>query len=281
VNDPLRYFAERIGGEHVAAVFPAPPEVDPVEWSPDPETVSAYQDADLILLNGAGYAAWAERASLVRASLVDTSAVVGDRLIPLEEALTHSHGPRGGHTHKGTAITTWLDPTLAREQARAIGEALTRARPEQERRFQEGLAALEADLRDLDARLAAVARSLGGAPLLFSHPVYQYLERRYDLNGRSLHWEPGERPDDAAWHELETLLEDHRARIMVWEGEPLEETAQRLSALGLRSVVFSPGANAPPEGDWLALMRDNARRLGRLAAAPDAGGSEARSPSTR
>ena len=59
VNYPLRYFAERIGGELVRVVFPAPADVDPAHWSPDAETVAAYQAADLILLNGAGYARWA------------------------------------------------------------------------------------------------------------------------------------------------------------------------------------------------------------------------------
>jgi zinc transport system substrate-binding protein len=261
VSYPLAYFAERIGGEHVKVVFPAPPDIDPAHWSPDPETVAAYQDADLILLNGAGYAAWVQRASLPMATLVDTSAAFRDRLVVVEDAVTHGHGPRGAHTHEGTAFTTWLDPTLAREQARAISEALARARPDRAESFRDGLAALDSDLRNLDERLARIARTLGDAPLLFSHPVYQYLERRYGLKGRSLNWEPDRPPDDATWRDLATLLSDHPARIMVWEGEPLEGTARRLEELGLESVVFSPCGNAPGEGDWLATMRGNARRL--------------------
>ena len=65
VNEPLRTFAERIGGASVRVVFPAPPGVDPAFWSPDPETVAAYQQADVILLNGAGYARWVARATPV------------------------------------------------------------------------------------------------------------------------------------------------------------------------------------------------------------------------
>jgi zinc transport system substrate-binding protein len=276
VNDPLAYFAHRIGGEHVEVVFPVPRDVDPALWSPDGEAVAVYQDADLILLNGAGYAAWVQWASLPRAKLVDTSAAFADRLIPVESAVTHQHGPRGEHSHGGTAFTTWLDPTLAMLQARAIADALVRARPEHEAAFRAGLDALEADLRALDERLRAAARRPGAAPVFFSHPVYQYLERRYGLDGRSVHWEPDQLPDAKMWHELENLLEVHSATVMIWEAEPLEATARRLEAFGLRSVVFDPGSNTPPAGDWLAVMHDNAARLEALAPRSRAGVQEGR-----
>ena len=124
VNYPLKYLAERIGGEIVTAVFPAPPGIDPAYWSPEPEQVAAYQGADLILLNGAGYAAWVDRASFLRRQLIDTSAGFRDRLLPLDQAPLHTHGPEGDHSHSGTAFTTWLDPTLALEHARVIADAL-------------------------------------------------------------------------------------------------------------------------------------------------------------
>jgi zinc transport system substrate-binding protein len=271
VNDPLAYFAQRIGGEHVEVIFPVPRDVDPAQWSPDGEAVAAYQDADLILLNGAGYAGWVQRASLPRAKLGDTSAPFADRLIPVE-----SEGPRGEHSHGGTAYTTWLDPTLAMLQARAIADVLARARPEHEAAFRAGLSALEADLRALDERLGAAARRLGAAPVVFSHPVYPYLVRRYGLDGRSVHWEPDQLPDAKMWHELENLLEVHSATVMIWEAEPLEATARRLEASGLRSVVFAPGGNTPPVGDWLAVMQDNAARLEALAHRSGAGVQEGR-----
>ncbi len=58
VNYPLKYFAERIGGDLVEVQFPAPADEDPAFWKPAAEVVTAYQQADVILLNGAGYAKW-------------------------------------------------------------------------------------------------------------------------------------------------------------------------------------------------------------------------------
>ena len=43
VNYPLRYFAERIGGEAVEVHFPVPGNVDPAFWNPDAEAVARFQ----------------------------------------------------------------------------------------------------------------------------------------------------------------------------------------------------------------------------------------------
>ena len=261
VNYPLKYLAERIGGEFVTAVFPAPSGIDPAYWSPEPEQVAAYQGADLILLNGAGYAAWVDRASFLRRQLVDTSAGFRDRLLPLDEAPLHTHGPEGDHSHSGTAFTTWLDPTLALEHARVISDALADLRPDRAEAFEQNLHALEGDLARLDQRLEQVAQRLGQSPLFFSHPVYAYLERRYRLNGRSLHWEPDRVPDAKLWQEFASLLETHPAQLMIWEAPPEAETRQRLAALGVAIAVYAPTAQPPETGDWLTAMQSNVAAL--------------------
>ncbi len=261
VNHPLAYFAERIGGARVQVQFPTPPGVDPAHWSPAAEIVADYQQADLILLNGAGYAGWTSRASLPRRALVDTSAASAQRLIPIETDLTHRHGPQGAHSHQEIASTTWLDPTFAEAQAKAVADAFARARPSWRHEFEGRLAGLQQDLYALDARLVEITRRLSDLPILFSHPVYQYFERRYALNGRSLHWEPDEAPDARMWRELKSLRQQHPARLLVWEAQPLDRTAKRLDALGIRSVVVSICANRPARGNWLTVMRENAARL--------------------
>jgi zinc transport system substrate-binding protein len=258
---PLRYFAERIGGGSVEVVFPAPAGVDPAYWAPETDVIAEYQEADLILVTGAGYAQWVETAALPGSRVVDTSAAIEDRLLPLEGAVTHSHGGMAEHSHAGYATTTWLDPMLAIEQAGAIAAALEQARPAAAPELRQGLAALRADLEALDARLAAVAGRIGATPLLFSHPVYQYLARRYGLNGRSLHWDAGEAPGHFAWAAFEEKLEGHDARVMLWEAEPLAETVAELERRGVRSVIFDPCANAPASGDYLSVMNENAARL--------------------
>jgi zinc transport system substrate-binding protein len=267
VNYPLAYFAERIGGDEVEVVFPAPPNEDPAFWSPDAESIAAYQGADLILLNGAGYAKWVERATMPPSKLVDSTSGAADRLLELTGTVTHSHGPEGDHEHQGWAFTTWLDPTLAIEQARAIAAALQSRLPGSDTAIAERLTALEADLSALDAQFVTATNTIGDEPLLFSHPVYQYFIHRYGLNGLDVHWEPDVPPDSKMWSELGHILDHNPAKWMLWEGKPLEATVTSLQEQGISSAVISPCANKPAEGDWLSVMAANAATLESIAEA--------------
>ena len=275
VNYPLKYFAERIGGDHVTVDFPVPSDGDPAFWKPAAEDISRVQQADLILLNGADYAKWVAMVSLPQAKTINTSTDIKEQFIPLVEATTHSHGPGGEHAHGGLAFTTWLDPKLAILQARTILNALTERWPEHQEHFETGFSGLEKDLLDVDAAIEKVLSDRKGTPLVFSHPVYQYFERRYGLNGRSVHWEPDEMPTDEQWNELAELLKSHDAKWMIWEGEPRQETVTRLREMGIESVVFDPCGNRPEEGDYLTRMQENLSALSQTlgASAPVATGN--------
>jgi zinc transport system substrate-binding protein len=262
---PLAYFAERIGADAVEVLFPVPEGVDPVHWNPDPETVARAQTADLLLRHGAGDPAWLDLASLHRDRVVDTTAGVRDRLLR-QQTVQHQHGPSGAHSHGSFSGTTWLDPTLAAVQAEAVAEALVERLPQMEPVMRSNLAALRDELATLDGSLERAAAALGGVPLLFSHPVYDYLQARYDLNGRSVSWEPDVSPNEAQWRALRELREEHTAHTMLWEAEPLAEIRERLAALGVESRVFAPCANRPAKGDWLSVMSANVRVLDALAA---------------
>lgn len=261
VNYPLQYFAERIAGPHAEVVLPAPPEVDPAFWLPDAAVINQYQGADLVLLNGAGYARWVGKATLARSRLVDTSAGFRKDYLAAETAVTHSHGPGGEHAHTGTAFTTWLDFSLAARQAAAIRDAVVRLQPRLREEVEENFVALERDLLALAQQAKALGLYAKGMPMLASHSVYQYLAEAYGLNLRSMHWEFDQTPDGEQWAELEALLRRHPARIMLWEGAPQAGVVARLQSLGIRSVVFEPAANRPGRGDWLSVMRANLVRL--------------------
>lgn len=261
VNYPLQYFAQRIGGEEVAVHFPAPADMDPAFWRPDAATIRRYQQADLILLNGAGYAAWVNKVSLPRLPQVDTSRRFRDQYIKIPTGATHSHGPSGEHSHTGTAFTTWLDPLLALQQAEAIRDALIKRRPDLAHEFSANFAALRQELQAMDKTLRAIVAKRPRQPLWASHPVYQYLARRYDLNLESLDWEPDVVPPESAWQAMQQLTPRHPARWMLWEDQPKQETVERLKKLVIQSVVYRPCANVPEEGDFLSVMAENLSNL--------------------
>ena len=257
VNYPLQYFAEAIAGDDLDVVFPAPPDVDPADWTPDVDTLIDYQAADLILLNGAGYAEWTKGVYLARSRLVDTSASFKDRLIAEEsDQVPHVHGPTGAEVQgAAVAFTTWLDLSLSRAQAEAVRDAMVARWPDHAAAFAQRHAVLDAELATLDAALSEALTPLRGIRVLASHPVYQYLGRRYGLDMTSVHWEPDLTPPPEEWAALDALLGQRAATVMLWEGEPTQETRVALQARGLRVAVFPTLSNRPPEEDFVSILR--------------------------
>lgn len=258
---PLRQFAQAIAGDVVDVVLPIPAEEDPAFWQPAATDVTAMQSADLIFVNGATFESWLPTVTLPETRVVDTSLGFKDKLINMAEGLTHSHGPAGEHTHTGIVGTTWIDLDQARQQATAILAAMSKKWPEHKATFETNFAKLETQLKKLDDELQQVAGKMRELPLVVSHPIYDYWLRRYQLNGKSVHWEASEVPTPENIEELKKLLVDHPAKYMIWEGDPAAEAVQVLKEMGLESVVFTPAGNGTVDDNWLSLMQENIERL--------------------
>jgi zinc transport system substrate-binding protein len=262
-NYPLYFFASQIAAGASAEIEIKLPEMegDPANWKPDSNAIAELQNADLVVLNGAGYESWLGWITLPEHRLLDTSTGITEQLIPMESDSVHQHGPAGEHSHKNKAFTVWLNPVLAIEQARSIHGALLRLAPQHAELLATNFESLAGSLSRLDQEQEAVFSQLGDRAILFSHPVYQYLQERYQINGRSVHWEAGELPATRSWIELGEILTKHPAQLMLWEGAPLEETRSRLLDSGITSIPYHTASNRPESGDYLDLMDANMQRL--------------------
>jgi zinc transport system substrate-binding protein len=258
VNNPLLYFARRLIGDDIEVHLLAPGDIDPAAWQPTVADVLHLQGAELVLLNGAGYSSWLDKIAMSSDKLVVTSEAVKDRWIELSDTISHSHGPAGEHAHGGYAFTTWMDMSLARAQAEAVAASLQQRWPQLSDAIAGNLTALSADIDGLDEGYRQQALRLAGRQLIYSHPVYQYFQRRYQLPGYSLHWEPGVMPAEQQWEALRQQLND--SALFIWEGEPAAPIRDRMASLGLEFVVLDPAANTSGK-DWLAVQRENLARL--------------------
>ena len=272
---PTQYFAKRIGGDHIDVVCPVPEDEDAIFWMPDDATIQAYQQADLIILNGAGFSKWVASVSLPENRVVDTAFPFADKFISFENVTVHSHGPKGKHAHEGIDGHTWVDPINAIAQAGEIHKAFAFRWPEHAEDFARGHAALVADLRTLDDALSALQQQVGSPPLLASHPAYNYIARRYHWNVENLDLDPEAVLADADVSGIRERLVGHPAKVLLWESEPIAANAKRLKAeLGLKSIVFSPcellGAEAQARGeDYMSVMKQNLVRLSAAFAGDD------------
>ncbi len=260
-NYPLQYITSRITGMEAKVEFPIPKDTDPAQWQPNAETIVRFQAADLIILNGANYEHWLNKVSLPAKKVLNTSLGMEQQLIGIEDEVTHSHGMRGEHTHDKTASFIWLDFSQAIQQAESILQSLVERFPQRESNFVQNFEALKQDISLLDIEMKNLVANNQDLPLLASHPIYQYMQRRYGLDIENMHWEPDKYPDEYEWNNLGKLLTGHLARWMLWEDVPLDETAERLGMMGVKSLVFNPCENAPREGDFLTVMKQNIKNL--------------------
>lgn len=255
VNYPLQYMAERLLGDAADVVFPVPADVDPSFWRPAVADISTIQSADLILLNGAGFATWIDRVSLPRLKVVNTSDAIEDQFI-VTESITHSHGDGGEHSHEGLASYTWLDPTLAIVQAEAVAAAITRKNLAPAEDIDARLATLTEELTALDAEITASLGDLEDVAMIATHPRYQYFARRYGLDVTALEWDAGAMPNEEELKTLAARMAKSEARVLIWEAAPPAAGTEAATALGLGNAIFPTLAHPDPDGDMIDSLKD-------------------------
>jgi zinc transport system substrate-binding protein len=264
---PTQYFAERIGGDLIDVVCPVPADQDAIFWMPDATAIQAYQQADLIIINGAEFSKWVRKVALPASRVVNTAKPFEDDLIKFENATVHSHGKGGAHAHEGLDGHTWVDPVNARIQADEIKQALVKRFPEHKAEFEKGFARLAQDLEALDTQLKAYQAIYKNQPLLMSHPAYNYIAKRYGWNIANLDLDPAEMPSDKVMQGIKDTLQTHPAKYVIWEAYPKKEIAERFQQeLGLTSIEFSPcellsDAEIDAGTDYMTVMQRNLKKI--------------------
>jgi zinc transport system substrate-binding protein len=213
-----------------------------------PADTRALAGADIVLWAGPSLETFLERplAALAgRAEVIGLAEHAGLALRPLRatgvEALNH-----GGD---GVDMHFWLDVDNAARVVAFVAELLAQRDPLNAPRYAANAARAIGELRMLDAELAALLAPAAARPFLTLHDAFQYLEKRYDLNGLgTLTVNPDRVPGARGLAAMRKLIADSGARCVF--GEPqfppalaralTEDTSARLV------VVDSVGAGVPP-----------------------------------
>ena len=260
---PTTYFTEIIGGNNIKVVCPCPEDEDAIFWMPDTDTIAKYQQADLIIINGAGFEKWVEKVSLPEEKIVNTAKEFTDEFIKFENVTTHSHGKTGEHSHEGIDGHTWLDPILALKQADEIKKALDKEFPHLQKYFDQGFIKLEGILLSLDKKISDLTANYQNQPILCSHPAYNYLARRYNWNIKNLDLDPESDLTNKQINEIKNIMKTHKAKYLIWESKPVEKIEKLLKdKFNLTSITFSPAElikkSDLDEGyDYIAIMNEN------------------------
>ena len=260
---PIQYFAQRIAQDAAEVICPVPETADPIYWMPDASAIQLYQNADLILINGANFERWIEKVALPASKVVNTAQPLENDLLRYESAVLHKHGPEGEHSHEGIDGHTWIDPKNALIQADEIKAALGKRWPEHVSTFAAGYGGLAEDLGELDTRFQTFAASWANRPLAASHPAYNYLAKRYGLKIINLDLDPESVPDATVIELIRRVATEHQVAHLLWETQPTKDVEEVIRRAGMQNVLLAPCETNPATGDYLSAMREN---LGRLEA---------------
>ncbi len=147
--------------------------LDSVDWRPSSSDIQTLQKANAILINGADYEPWLATATVSRSRIVDTSAHFKNELIKRGSS-THQHGPDGPETSQELSPYVWLDPQLAKQQARAVAQQITMRLPDQDAVVQQNLQRVLEKL-SFDLQIQSLRQHLQGSIVLTEPIVFDYL----------------------------------------------------------------------------------------------------------
>jgi len=262
---PTMYFTQRIAGDTATIICPVPPDEDAIFWQPSPDIIADYQQADLIIINGAEFEKWVQTVSLPESRVVNTAAPFADRFIEYTNTTTHTHGAAGKHAHQGIDGHTWLDPINAKIQALEVMKALSARFSEHQDQYEKNYETLQDDLNTIDDRLQSLTPKMNDVTLFASHPAYNYIAQRYEWKITNFDLDPESPLPEDYLKSIPPIM--HTTRIMLWESEPLPETVKILAeSFKITSITFSPCELLAPDEietgiDYLSVMNENIDRL--------------------
>jgi zinc transport system substrate-binding protein len=191
--------------------------------------------------------------------VVDLRTGVPLRTLTEEEAEDESQGP-GHHEAAGQPDPhTWLNPLLAKIQARTICDTLVELDPPHADAYRRNLADFQADLDRVHAKIAAALAPLKGREIFVFHPAFGYFTDAYGLKQVAVEIE-GKEPTAK---QIGKLIE--RARAAQVKVIFVQPQFPRKSAEAIAAAI---GSAVVPMDD---LPRDYLKNLEQMAEAIKAG----------
>ncbi len=248
---PQKYFVERVGGDEVQVEALVGPGQNHHTYEITPQQAARLAQADAFCRVGLPFEDSLLRklaSAYTNLRVVNTHEGTPWRFTEAEElGEAHSHEHRPGEEcpghHAGELDPhIWLNPRLVKLQAEAICRALQALRPVAEQRFQENLAAFQADLDALDQRLSAALTPFRGREFFVFHPAFGYLADAYGLRQVAVET-GGKEPSARRLAELINRARSSDAKLMFVQPQFPTRSAETLAReIGGAVVAIDPMA---------------------------------------
>jgi zinc transport system substrate-binding protein len=179
---PHKYFVEKIAGDYVEVMVLIPPGANHHVYDPSPRQMQEISQAEIYFYNG--HLSFEHnllpsfRTNYPNMVLVQIT--TGIPLLAGDEC-NHEDHEHHHHDHDGVDPHTWMSARNAAIKAKNIYKVLNELFPEYQEEFTQNFAQLEAELQQLDERIAEILSGLSNRQFLIFHPALGYFAEDYDL----------------------------------------------------------------------------------------------------
>jgi zinc/manganese transport system substrate-binding protein len=218
----------QIGGKYVqVSAIETDPNTDPHTFEVNPKVAAQIASADLIVKNGIGYDAWADK---VIATVPDGKRKVIDvqHLLGLPDSTPNPH--------------LWYDPKTMPAVAKAVAAELSGLQPAQAAYFQANEQKFDASLKPWLSAMASFKARYAKTPLAVTEPVADYMLESvgtdiatpYSLQAAIMN---GTDPSPQDVTKQNSLFTDHKVKVFVYNQQVTDALTQSFLNLAKKNGI--------------------------------------------
>ena len=287
---PLKYLAEKVGGEHISVTSLTPDGAEPHDLELSPKMVDSLSSADAVIYL-AGFQSAVDEAIEQQApkTVIDVSSAAelveagSDANHPAEEeeatdetqsgeTEAHDHDHEGhdheGHDHAGhdhhhdmsADPHCWLDPVRMAKAATLVGDKLAEADSAHADTYKANAKALAEELTTLGDTLVTKTSKCQVKTFVTAHTAFGYLADRTGLTQVGISGlDPESSPSPARLAEIAQIAKEQGVTTIFTEALIDPKVAQTLADdLGITTAVLDPiESQTDASKDYAAVMQAN------------------------
>ena len=223
--------AQQIGGAEVKVTSVlSNPDQDPHLFEASLSVARGISAARIVIYNGVDYDPWMEKLLGAARNADRKTIVVADLL----------RRKPGDNPH------IWYDPAAMLALAQALADSLASADPMHQAGYQKRLAAFQASVQPIQAKIATLRTRLAGTPVTATEPVFGYMLAALGMEVRNQSFQLSvmndTEPSASDIAAFEDDLKTRKAKLLVYNTQASNPVAARMEKLARASRVPVVGA---------------------------------------
>jgi len=252
---PQKYFAEKIGGEHIDVSVMVEPGGNPHNYEPKPKQMAVLSKAKIYFAVGVTFEEiWLEKFAGINKEMAIIHIDDGVEKISMK-ADHHEGEKKEDHGTKDPHI--WLSPPLVKIQAKNIFNALAAADPEHSRDYEANYNRFITELTDLDTEIRNILSKKGkNKQFMVFHPAWGYFADAYGLEQIPVEIE-GKTPKPAELGHLIKHAKEHGIKVIFVQPQFSAKSAEVIAKEIGGKIAFAD----PLSPDWADNLRQMAEKF--------------------